>query len=361
MRNTSFLAFSGLLAVVLISCGGGVPTPASGAFTNDRSVLESALPSTQLHYRAVPLPKGFVPLDIMKDGQVPGSISTHAAIYKDGHLSILPDFTGCVARGPNPSENVTATSVNSSGEAVGFCNLSNGNTLMNGFPLFYKDGHVRRLVSPEQGNSSIVCMSINDLGVIVGAVNVRGNSGSVLYQFYSDGRRATFFGEGGSVNCWIDHNGLVASGTTSPAIIAEFVKLNGFTKRIFPDTIDSQNSWMNDNGVVVGGEAPITGGVGEDFVDAINAKPTLILPGSNGLTGINDKNVIIGQGTSGIFIYSNGEKTNISPDITPTRDYAVSGVGSNDGFGYLGGLSDRGEFVAQTKSTGKYYFISPDR
>ena len=359
MRNTAFLAFSGLLAVVLMSCGGSVLTPANGSFTTDRNVLESTLPNTLPHYRAVPLPKGFVPLDIMKDGQVPGAIGTHAAIYKNGHLTILPDFTGCTVSGA--FEFITAASVNSRGEAVGFCGLSNNNTLMRTIPLFYKDGQVKRLVSSEQGNSSIECIAINDLGVIVGSVSDRGDSGASLFQFYSDGRHATFLAQSGSVNCWIDDNDLIATGTTSPAIIAEFVKLNGFLKRIFPDTIVSEANWMNENGVVIGHEASITGGVGENFVDAINAKPTLILRGRNFLTGINDKNVIIGQDTSGIFIYSNGEKTNISPDIFPTRDYAVSGVGGNNSFGYLGGLSDRGEFVAQTKSTGKYYFISPDR
>ena len=352
MRHTALLAASGLLAVVVASCGGSVPMPVSGLSTDSHDTLSSAQSSGILHYHAVPLPTGFVPLDIMKDGQVPGSISTHAAIYKNGHLTILPDFPECTPRGPNPQEYITAASVNSRGEAVGFCDLSNQNTLFAGIPLSYKDGLVTHLVSSEQGNSVIECMAINDLGVIVGAINPRGNSGSALLQFYSDGRHATYIAPGGNGNCWIDDNDLIATTEYNPgdAVNAEYVKLSGAFKFIFPYPTPSDASWMNESGAVVGSE----GRYDRPFI-VVGGKASFV-PGQNvNLTGINVQNEVIGQDTLGIFIYANGEKTNISRDIFPARDYTVVGQ-----VGFLGGLSDRGEFVAGT-SAGKYYFISPDR
>src|SRR5579872_456087 len=178
-----------ILAAVT-ACGHSTDgTTANAVLPAGARATQAAHSSSSPMYTAVALPSGFVPRAITKGGQIPGRIGTHAAVYANGQLTILPDFPGC------GHATINATGANDRGEVVGLCNVRR-NGINFGIPLYYFNGSVKRL-SVESNDTYGVDIKINDKGVIVGVFDRDVIESGELVRFFTDGDHPIDIGDAG--------------------------------------------------------------------------------------------------------------------------------------------------------------------
>jgi hypothetical protein len=320
--------------------------------------------SHAMQFNAIALPQGFRPIAIMKDGAIPGSIGDHAAVFSHGRLSLLKDYPGCTIGKQNQDFINTATSVNMRGEVVGYCNYHNVPSASApsfvGIALYYKNGNVKALPYPIQDSTlgaSVFSMSINDVGNIVGGINQTGNFTSALYRLYTDGTQATVIADAfGFIETINDKNEVANTQGAATCCQATITSITGqSTLLIGPEPLCSISAWINDRNAVVGADgcstprAYLYSGCGVTYLPAPAREAT----------GINNAGDIIGAEVSGLFLYKNGTLNSISPDIRPSDNYSVLTADCVACFApYLGGLSNRDEFIATTPS-GQFYLVKP--
>lgn len=109
------LSFTCCLLLVLAGCAGGnggiAALPASHSPTSNTKASQLAVEaSADLKYVLEPLPSGFVPYAIMRNGRIAGSQGVNAAIYYRGRLASLGTYEGGSS---------VARFVNDRGDAVG--------------------------------------------------------------------------------------------------------------------------------------------------------------------------------------------------------------------------------------------------
>lgn len=333
-----------------------------------KSTADFTVRSHAMQFTAIALPKRFRPVAIMKDGTIPGAIGDHAAVFSHGRLRVLKDYPGCTVGARNPRFTNTATSVNMHGEVVGYCDYQSasqsGATVFVAIPLYYKNGKVKALPYQQDDpmlGSIIFSMSINDLGIIVGDINVPGEHLSGLYRFYTDGTQATAFGSTLNLGTYIEtinDKNVVAHTVSGPdcGCHAAITSITGQATVLFPGDGDDQcslSAWINDRNDVVGAYA---NGCAASQAYVYSGGVVTYLPApATEATGINNAGDIIGAETSGLFLYKNGTLNSISSDITPRRNYGVITNFTGFGSSYLGGLSKYDEFIAIAR--GKFYLV----
>ncbi|MGR4065957.1 MAG: hypothetical protein ACLQPV_10990, partial [Vulcanimicrobiaceae bacterium] len=252
----------GVASAVLAGCGQSVaPVPAN--FAADR-VEHGSVPATPVpteganrRYRAIPLPPGFVPYAMMKDGQIPGASGGGAAVYKDGTLTLLPEAPECAAPAQAFS---TATSANTAGEIVGYCSGQiDGQDFA--YALYFADGTVRVLPFPDpQQNNWIQSLTINDRGDIMASVTNTGtnNAPSSLARLHRDGRLATFLtgtGFGSYEDVVLNDSGHFAytNGQNIDGFFwASIANAQGDVTEMVPARYRSFSTWLNERNSVTG-------------------------------------------------------------------------------------------------------------
>lgn len=367
-RQKRFFAFLLLAAIGNGGCSGSSGSeqlPPYQQVAPSASAIDFMGRGHAMKFTATALPEGFRPVAIMKDGAIPGSIGDHAAVFSDGRLRILKDDPECSIGEKSYGFINTATSVNRDGEVVGYCNYQGASQLV-GLALYYKNGKAKALPSYDPHGYLVSSMSINDWGIIVGAVSISGATTSSLLRFYRDGTPATNFSwafNWGYINTINDNNEVVNNqlGPYGCDCVATMTSITGNVTILFPEVsgrCGSQGNWINDRNDVVGGYACPTQQE-QAFIYSGGVATYLPAPATEA-TGINDAGDIIGAEASGLFLYRNGILNSISPDITPQRPYTVFTNGCTGNCleePYLGGLSKHDEFIAAAGP--RFYFVTP--
>jgi len=224
--------------------------------------------------------------------------------------------------------------------------------------LYYKHRKAEALPYPNYDESlgaTVLSMSINDLGVIVGALNVPSEFNSGLYRFYTDGTQATAIGDTFNfIETINDKNQIANTQAEATCCHATITSAAGQSTVLWADPLCSTSNWINDRNDLVGAYGCTTA---RAYVYSGGAATFLPAPATEA-TGINDAGDIIGTETSGIFLYKNAVLYSISPDIRPRGDYSVLTIDCACFYAsYLGGLSERDEFIATRR--GQFYLIMP--
>lgn len=368
-RQRLFFALLLIGAIGNGGCSGGsgsqTPLPHQEPASSVNGARGAALRSHAMQFTAIALPTRFRPVAIMKDGAIPGSIGQHAAVFSQGTLTILKNYPGCTTGEQNYGFINTATSINRDGEVVGYCNYAGASQAV-GIPLYYKNGKVKALAytpeSPTIGGT-ILSMSINDLGVIVGAINTPSEKASSLYRFYKGGTQATYLTDTYDFIETVNDRNEIANTRTEPVCgcYATITSIRGKSKIIFAygEYLRSRSDWINDQSDVVGGYAVLTSGYGMQAYLYRGGVITYLPAPATEATGINNSGDIVGAETSGLFLYKNGILSSISSDIRPHRNYSVyttdcAGIVCS----YLGGLGDQDEFIVT--AGGRFYLVTPN-
>jgi hypothetical protein len=330
--------------------------------SNVDSAIDFMGRSHAMRFNATALPVGFQPIAIMKDGAIPGSIGDHAAVFSHGRLKILKDYPGCTIGEQNRDFINTATSVNVRGEVVGYCNYQSASSAAGpafvGIPLYYKNGKIKALPYPSYNTlgATVYSMSINDLGVIVGAVNAAFNFTSGLYRFYTDGTQATALGDTFNfIETINDKNEIANTQAEATCCHATITSITGQSTVLWAEPLCSISAWINDRSDVVGAYGCSTP---QAYVYSDGVVTFLPAPATEA-TGINNAGDIIGAEASGLFLYKNGVLNSISSNIRPPGNYSVLTIDCACFYAsYLGGLSKHDEFVA-TAGRGQFYLVTP--
>ena len=309
-------------------------------------------------YTSVPLPNGFIPYAMMSDGQIPGALGDRAAIYKNGGTHLLARYANCVSGS-------IATSVNSRGEAVGFC-LGNGVY----FALDFHDGRVNALHRPAgrpPTNSWVEALSIDDARDVIGFATCTCTNGPPnLARFFTDGKPATLIADNLPRSFGVPYN-LNRSGhfaysayrgqfTTDGA--NAYVGYGDQLTRVFPDRGgNSSATWLNDANSVTGwiNHGSFNAPVLQAYLHTSTGTALIpFLPETTSMvpTAVDNQNQVIGNaslnnGANAVFIYASGHVTNLGPFIKPSGPYTA-----------LSGISDRGAFVAHDNNR-NFFLIAP--
>ena len=367
MLRLKLLVCSISVTLSLGACSGGASGPV--ALPQQQAVLDSATQPASPSFVAIKLPAGFVPFAIMKDGQVPGNLGSSAALYKDGTVTVLSSRPLCAT--------TTATSANSKGQIVGFCEHGGDH---GGFfqALLFENGTVRDLGHPTgpPGHPYVFVepLAIDDVGDIIGIANINGQNGSsLLTRFFADGRAPKFFSHPPSCDpfCYegTPYN-LNSAGhfsfTEQPGFgFDSNESFVGFRNALTPvfarNTAYNGAVWINDADAVTGWRNAATPPevVPQTYIHDVNG--TRFLPFPSGVNtmmpdGINNRNEIVGAASGPhifvceTFIYSAGSVRVLPPSaFTPSGGYCAQ----------TPGLSDRGAFIAQETPGSAYYLIQP--
>ncbi|MEO9169778.1 MAG: hypothetical protein ABI282_09420 [Candidatus Baltobacteraceae bacterium] len=369
MSRLLSMMFACSIAFFITSCAGGgsssagstIPTVAQNVAGSHAWTAALLTAPNGPRYVAVKLPANFVPTAIMRDGHIPGSVGKDAAIYFRHQVTILGSFR---------NEYAVATSVNSHGDAVGFSTAGTLQTLdVPGRALLFSGGTIRELPGLA-GTDFSDARAIDDRGDIYGGSGSKSNDSGprslTLVRFSRTGgataiTRPTVFNDESDES----YIGINRSGNFTVTRAGDgFHPDRGFVGHgltVVP-VIESSNSTaaaLNDDGEVTGGialahqpphqEPRETAYIHDE--DGTRYLPFLPSAVRAFPSGINNRGDVVGSSsndTAGtIFVYTHHTIYDINA-LLP----------SPLAFGFvLGGLSDKGAFVAGTRTAN--YIVKP--
>jgi hypothetical protein len=345
MRIPRLPLYTSITASLLVACSaGGASPPLQQQSASTRPLaVNAAIQYPTPQFKAVLLPSGFIPVAMMKDGQIPGSFGAGAAIYRNGKLVVLGQYNG---------QTTVATSVNSLGVAVGYASGT-----ATAPAVEYANGKFSALPHVKNCQYADEADTINDVGDVYGTCFEFGESDSPQIARYRPGTPSLisgpFSGRGAMFN--VNSSGtFVYSGYffANDAMAAAY-GTNLTAIALFPKLRWSQATWINDAGTVVGWRSNSTTAspFPERPYEYPKGGPVKLLPMLTGATfmrpdGINKFGTIVGDWDNGVFLYKSG----VMYDITNTTAPSLSSA--------YPGLSDSGGFVANG-TDGRIYLIVP--
>src|SRR5579872_1258256 len=350
-----------VFAVSLFSaCSGTAAPPVQQRSPALAHAVNALAGSSAPQYQAVSLPTNFVPNTIMKDGRIPGYVSTSAgasaAIWRSGTLRIVGQYKGYPT---------FLTGVNSSGDAVGYASVPTKTCCGTPF-IQYANGRFSAVPNISNCYDTLDGggdrpVTINDAGDVYGTCWRGNESEAPSAARFAPGTPAfisgSLYGRGGGFGN-VNSSGEFAY--TAFLLPAEPKAASGeglVAARVQTGYSFSWATWINDAGTVVGSATDSTTRKHIYTYVYPAGGPVKVLPLLGSATsmnpaGINKYGTIVGgwsdaNASSGIFLYKSGLLYDVTNSITPAGSYSVAATGIADSGAFIGGAN------------GQYYVIAP--